>query len=229
VTERNERTRRSLALGVAAAVAARVFGRRRRPAGVESPPRSGRWQTAYGWLLAGAAPTYCGCVRWRRFTPLYAAGAIRHAFLLGFATLMIMAMAYRTVPVFSGRPLRWPAAGVPASFALVASAAVLRVLPVAFTTAPSKLDFKLMTAGGFLLFFGLAVFAAEIASSMFGWFAAAPAAASPAEVDEVRMPSGGRTRRSYARRAAAARLPHPPRHDRRRCAPAQPACVAGAA
>jgi metal-sulfur cluster biosynthetic enzyme len=171
---------------------------------VEAPPAYlPMVRTAYAWLLAGVALD----VYWRLreldggFTPLYAAGAIRHAFLLGFATLMIMAMAYRTVPVFSGRPLRWPAAGVQASFALVAAAGVLRVFPVALTTVPSKLDFKLMTAGGFLLFFGLAVFAAEIASSMYGWFAAAEAPAQPEAVpppappppaeEGVGVPSGG--------------------------------------
>jgi metal-sulfur cluster biosynthetic enzyme len=198
----------ALALGVVGAVAAlRVFeGPAPDVPHAETPPAYGAMvRAAYAWLIAGAALD----VYWRLremdggFTPMYAAGAIRHAFLLGFATLMMMAMAYRTVPVFSGRELRWPSL-VPASFGLVATAAVLRVFPAAFATAPSKLDFKLMTAGGFLLFFGLAVFAAEMVSSMFGRRIAAAAAAAPAVGEpvaappppaerEARVPTGGPT------------------------------------
>ncbi len=182
----------TLALGVAAAtVALRIF---ESPAS-EAPPVEGppayrpMVQTAYVWLLIGVALD----VYWRLreldggFTPFYAAGAIRHAFLLGFATLMIMAMAYRTVPVFSGRRLRWPA-GVPASYFMVLGAGVLRVFPAAFAVTPSKLDFKLLTAGGVLLFFGLGTFFVELATSMFARFAApaepvaVPAAPSRTEV-----------------------------------------------
>jgi|GEM_PF-132930 len=176
----------TLALGVAAAaVALRVFESpvAEAPPGEAPPAYRTVVQAAYAWLLAGVSLD----VYWRLreldggFTPFYAAGAIRHAFLLGFATLMIMAMAYRTVPVFSGRALRWPA-GVPASYLTVMAAGVLRVFPVAFTLAPSKLDFKLLTAGGVLLFFGLGAFFVELATSMFARFAA-PAAplAAPAE------------------------------------------------
>ncbi len=190
----------TLAVGVAAAAAAlRVFESPTSDAPtVEAPPAyRSMVQTAYAWLLIGAALD----VYWRLreldggFTPFYAAGAIRHAFLLGFATLMIMAMAYRTVPVFSGRALRWPA-GVPASYLMVAAAGVLRVFPVAFTPAPSKLDFKLLTAGGVLLFFGLGTFFVELTTSMFARFAAAAegaaGAATPAPLDQrTRAPEGG--------------------------------------
>lgn len=184
----------TLALGVvAAAVALRVFESPVAAAPpVEAPPAYRTVvQAAYAWLLAGVSLD----VYWRLreldggFTPFYAAGAIRHAFLLGFATLMIMAMAYRTVPVFSGRALRWPA-GVPASYLLVVAAGVLRVFPVAFTLAPSKLDFKLLTAGGVLLFFGLGAFSVELATSMFARFAA-PAAPLAAPV-EATLPGTAR-------------------------------------
>ena len=195
----------TLAIGVVAAVVAlRVF---ESPAPesvpVESPPAyRSVVQAAYVWLLIGVALD----VYWRLremdggFTPFYAAGAIRHSFLLGFATLMIMAMAYRTVPVFSGRAVRWPAA-VPASYLMVIGAGVLRVFPVALTPVPSKLDFKLLTAGGVLLFFGFGAFLVELATSMFARFAApapaetamsAAAAPAPAPANRgARTPTAG--------------------------------------
>lgn len=166
----------TLALGVAAAtIALRVFEAAATEPMAAGAPKTSRTvvQAAYAWLLAGISLD----VYWRLreleggFTPFYAAGAIRHAFLLGFATLMIMAIAYRTVPVFSGRAVRWPSA-VAASYAMVIAASALRVFPVAFTPAPSKLDFKLLTAGGVLLFFGLGIFFVELATSMFARFAA---------------------------------------------------------
>ncbi|HXF50146.1 MAG TPA: iron-sulfur cluster assembly protein [Dehalococcoidia bacterium] len=182
----NDATTFVIAAAVATAVLAlRIF--EPSPEGATAPPSPPGFgaaaRVAYVWLLIGVALD----VYWRLremeggFTPFYAAGAIRHATLLGFATLMIMAIGYRTVPVFSGRELRWPAAIVP-SFVLAGAGVVLRVAPVAFTTAPTDLDFKLMIAGGFLLFAALAVFSAELASSMFAWpvRAASTAAAAPA-------------------------------------------------
>jgi metal-sulfur cluster biosynthetic enzyme len=52
---------------------------------------------------------------------------------------------------------------------MVGAAAVLRTVPVAFTTAPTDLDYKLMVAGGVLLFGGLGVFSVQVCASMFGW------------------------------------------------------------
>ncbi len=202
----------ALALAVVAAVVAlRVF----EPADGEAPPVEAppayrpMVQVAYAWLLVGVSLD----VYWRLreldggYTPMYAAGAIRHAFLLGFATLMIMAMAYRVVPVFSGRALRWPGL-VPASFGLVGAAAVLRVAPVALTLAPSPLDFKLLTAAGVLLFFGLAVFAAELATAMYARFAAP--AAVVVEPVEAAAPEAGAAEETPAPVGAA---PEPARGD----------------
>jgi uncharacterized protein involved in response to NO len=207
-----------LAIGVAAAaVALRVFESPApdRPE-VGSPPAFRQMvQTAYAWLLVGVALD----VYWRLreleggFTPFYAAGAIRHAFLLGFATMMIMAMAYRTAPVFSGRALRWPAA-VPASFLMVALAAVLRVMPVALTPVPSKLDFKLLTAGGVLLFLGLAIFLVELMSCMFARFAGNAIGVVPVE-RAAPAPVSSTVRFGQMRRAEE--IAHP------KAAPARPA------
>ena len=216
----------ALALGVAGAVIALRVWESPSPKAppVEAPPAYlAMVRTAYAWLLTGVALD----VYWRLreldggFTPFYAAGAIRHAFLLGFATLMIMAMAYRTVPVFAGRPLRWPS-GVPISFALVASAAALRVLPVALTAAPSKLDFKLVTVGGFVLFAGVAVFAVEIMQAMFGKraSAAAPlgdaaAATTPPQPvgHEELVPHGGLNAADVQPAARSLRVAGPIRRD----------------
>lgn len=179
---------------VAAVLALRIF--EPSPEGATAPPAppgfAAAARAAYVWLLAGVALD----VYWRLreieggFTPFYAAGAVRHAALLGFATTMVMAVGYRTVPVFSGRELRWPAAIVP-SFVLAGAGAVLRVAPVAFTTAPADLDFKLMIAGGFLLFAGLSVFSAELASSMFAWPVRAAAATSETATSSAERPESG--------------------------------------
>jgi metal-sulfur cluster biosynthetic enzyme len=187
----------ALAAGIIAAIIAlRVFESSSGEGGPgETPPAfAAMVRTAYVWLVAAVALDLYWQLREidGGFTGTYSAGAIRHAVLLGFATLMLMAMAYRTIPVFSGRALRWPRA-VPVSFGLVAGAAVLRVFPVAFTTVPDRLDFKLITAGGFLLFGGLSVFAAEICASMFNigrpTAAAADAAVVPEHVRDVAPPA----------------------------------------
>ncbi len=189
----------ALAMGVCAAVVAlRVFEAPDPNAPVAPAPSGFGFavRAAYVWLLIGVALD----VYWRLreleggFTPYYAGGAVRHAFLLGFATLMIMAIAYRTLPVFSGRDLPWPQLVVP-SFLLVVAGAALRVFPVAFTAALADLDYKLMVTAGFLTFFGLAIFGAQAASVMYGWWTrvAAPALApepAAAEPEERPRPQG---------------------------------------
>jgi metal-sulfur cluster biosynthetic enzyme len=163
--------------GAAAAILAAVWALRvfESPTTYEESPQappsfSIAVRVAFAWLIGAVALDSYWQLREidGGVTPMYAAGAIRHAYLLGFGTMMMMAMGYRTVPVFSGRALPWRA-GVSASFAMVGTAAVLRVLPVAFALAPSDLDFKLMAAGGVLLFAGVAIFAWELGASMFGW------------------------------------------------------------
>lgn len=194
-TSLNDATTVLIAGAVVVAVAAlRVF--ESSPEGTTSPPAPPGFgaavRAAYVFLLAGVALD----VYWRLremeggFTPFYATGAVRHAILAGFATVLIMAVAYRTVPVFSGRDLRWPAAVVP-SFALAGAGAVLRIAPVALTTAPADLDFKLVTAGGFLLFAGLGIFATQLASSMFGWWCKTPAPAPSAVSPHPAAPAPG--------------------------------------
>lgn len=168
---------RASAFGAIAAIAGIVLALRV----FEAPAEDGERPPAYAgfaaavriafvWLGAGLALDAYWQLRELDggFTPLYAAGAIRHAYVLGFATLMMMAVSYRTVPVFSGRDPRWPGA-IPLSFGLVVAATMLRVAPVAFQIQPSDLDFKLMVAGGVLLSAGFSIWAAELVTSMFAF------------------------------------------------------------
>lgn len=174
---------------IAAVVALRIFEEpaSRAPSPMAPPAFSLAIHAAFAWLIA--AVLLDGYWQLREIDggamPMYAAGAVRHSYLLGFATLMIMAMAYRTVPVFSGRPLPAPSL-VPASFALVTAAALLRIAPVAFTVAPTDIDYKLMVAGGVLLFSGMSIFAVEIAVPMFGMRLPARAPVPAAEAEPAR-------------------------------------------
>lgn len=135
-------------------------------------------RTAYAWLLIAVALDAYWQLRELDggFTPYYAAGAVRHAYMAGFATSMFLPMAYRTVPVFSGRALPWPRL-IGASFAAVLAGVALRIAPVALTTTPVALDFKLMAAGGVLLLVGLSILGAQVFVSA---YMRAPAAAEEA-------------------------------------------------
>jgi uncharacterized protein involved in response to NO len=181
------------AFGFAGATVAAVVGLR-----VFEPPASDETNSmtppafftavrvAFAWLVAAVMLDAYWQLRAIDGTPapMYPAGAVRHAYLLGFATLMILAMASRIVPVFSGRPLPWRSL-VPVVFAMVGAAAVLRVFPVAFALSPTGVDFNLMIAGGVLLFVGVSLFTAQIFVSMFGRPSAATDVA-PAHVPEER-------------------------------------------
>jgi len=144
-------------------------------------------RAAYAWLIVAVALDAYWQLREidGGFTPMYAGGAVRHAYMVGFATSMLLPMAYRTVPVFSGRALPWPRL-ISASFLAVLAGAALRIAPVALTANPVALDFKLMAAGGTLLLAGLAIFGAQVFVSAYAGAKAAPAnvpAPEPASAD----------------------------------------------
>lgn len=173
---------------LAAVVGLRVFEppMRDEPSSMTPPAFFAAVRVAFAWLVAAVLLDAYWQLRAvdGTPTPMYSAGAIRHAYLLGFATLMIMAMASRILPVFSGRPLPWRSL-VPVAFALVGAAAVLRVFPVAFVLSPTGVDFNLMIAGGVLLFAGVSLFSAQLFVSMFGRSSAATDSA-PARLPEER-------------------------------------------
>ena len=96
------------------------------------------------------------------------------------------------------------------------------MLPVALTAAPSKLDFKLVTAGGFVRFAGVAVFAVEIMQAMFGKRAsaaaplvdaAAPTAPPPPVGHEELVPHGGLNAADVQPAARPLRVAGPIRRD----------------
>ncbi len=162
------------------------------PEGASTPLFATIVRTAYAWLLIAVAlelywqlREFDGAV-----TPYYAAGALRHTVVAGFATLMIAAMAYRTIPVFSGRALAWPRA-VPAVFGFLLAGAALRVFPVAFAPVPTRIDYYLLSFGGASLFLGLGILFAQLGSAMYGWgvrptaVSATPEPASAAETPAV--------------------------------------------
>lgn len=139
------------------------------PQGASVPLFATMVRTAYAWLMIGVALE----VYWQfreidgAVIPYYASGALRHAVVAGFATMMVAAMAYRTIPVFSGRALAWPRA-VPAVYGFLLGGAVLRVFPVAFVTAPTRGDYYLISVAGASLFAGLSIFFLQLRTAMFG-------------------------------------------------------------
>ncbi len=92
---------------------------------------------AFGWLAAWAV-LELGAVVLSRATSLPAqnlwwADAARHAFTIGFLTLLIVGMSFRILPVFSGKTL-WSPRLAHATYALLVAGAGMRLLqyPAAF-------------------------------------------------------------------------------------------------
>lgn len=78
-------------------------------------------RAAFVWLLVGA-----GLAAWGSFAPGPAASAARHAWAVGFVSQMVVGVALRILPVFSGRLLAWRWVA-PALLLLLNGAAALRV------------------------------------------------------------------------------------------------------
>ena len=97
--------------------------------------------------------------------------AARHAFALGFVTLMIFGVGARAIPAFLGRPLRSPVLQL-AAIALTNAGVALRVLPQALG-ASDPVSAGLVGLSGALAYAGLLAFALNIARTL----AARPVAA----------------------------------------------------
>ncbi|MGE0600511.1 MAG: NnrS family protein [Dehalococcoidia bacterium] len=158
------------------------------PEGARTPHFGPMVRVAFLWLVAGAALESYWLIRELRGSviPYYAAGALRHTILAGVAITMLVAMSYRTIPVFTGRALRWPRA-VPVVFALVTAGAAFRVAPVAFGQVPSRLDYYFLGTGGVLLFAALTIVALQLSSVMLGWWQA-PVGPGETEAPESSVP-----------------------------------------
>ena len=93
-------------------------------------------------------------------------GAARHAFALGFVTLMIVGMASRVIPVFAGKPL-WKAWLVDLAAALIGGSVLLRVpIEVLAPYGSSVTTDALLAATGPLALAGLIIFALNFSVTM---------------------------------------------------------------
>lgn len=90
---------------------------------------------------------------------LYQEGAVRHVFLLGFMTPLMIAMAHIVLARFGTGRLHWGGA-LTAGFVLVIVAWPLRVLPVLTVDAPSEAGQLMLISAGVLVMAGLVLAAA---------------------------------------------------------------------
>lgn len=93
---------------------------------------------------------------------LYQEGAVRHVFLLGFMTPLMLAMAHIVLARFGTGRLQW-AGALTTGFVLVTVAWPLRVLPVLTVDSPSEPGQLLLIAAGVLVMAGLVLAAATAA------------------------------------------------------------------
>ena len=87
---------------------------------------------AFGWLALWGVLQGLAAVVLARPTPLPAqnlwwADAARHAFTIGFLTLLIVGMSFRILPVFSGKPL-WSPRLAYVTYGLLILGAAMRLL-----------------------------------------------------------------------------------------------------
>lgn len=148
---------------------------------------------AYGWLLIGLAIQVIGTARAAILGTVIlwgTLGAARHAFALGFVTLMIVGMASRVIPVFAGKPL-WKAWLVDLAAGLLVASVALRVPLEALTPYGTSLPTDiLLTLSGPLALAGLLVFTVNFALTMMRRDRPAVAAAAPATPAPARPLAG---------------------------------------
>ncbi|HIL11732.1 MAG TPA: hypothetical protein EYG11_23845 [Candidatus Latescibacteria bacterium] len=126
---------------------------------------------AYIWLLAaGLCEIYSAVALLSGAFIAFDASVLRHMYLGGFGTLLLLGMAPRMVPGFLGiRHLAYPRL-VALSFYLGGSAMLFRVLPYLLSFAPTALPSRLAThlfgLSGVLGFLAVAVLAVNLWTSM---------------------------------------------------------------
>jgi hypothetical protein len=146
--------------GLYAAGALHVAARLRAWTGGSADDRSTKFiRASYVWLavaclMAVAEPLYARALD-LRFSHAYH-GAVRHAFTVGFLSLMIVGVSSKVVPILQGvDPKTLPALTV--SFLLINAGNALRVLSQVLTELAPGPAFPAMVAGGMLAGFGLAL------------------------------------------------------------------------
>lgn len=140
-------------------------------------------RTAFLWALAGAALLAIYDVR----TMLTGAGATylevsaaRHAFALGFVTLMIFGVAARALPAFLARRLWSPRLQL-ATIVLVNLGVALRVAPQA-VTADGAVGNGIVGLSGALAYAALVAFAINVVRTLRGPALPPPARSTPAPI-----------------------------------------------
>jgi uncharacterized protein involved in response to NO len=93
-----------------------------------------------------------------------ATSAARHAFALGFVTLMIFGVGARAIPAFLDRPLRSPALQL-AAIVLTNAAVALRAVPQALGGSDAATS-ALIGLSGVLAYAGLVAFVASVARTL---------------------------------------------------------------
>lgn len=122
-------------------------------------------RTAFGWAAAGALILLAASVGALRDDYLVVSAA-RHAFALGFVTLMIIGVAARAVPTFLDRPLGSRRL-IQAAVLLANAATALRVLPQAIT-APSGPANAIVGLSGLVAYAAMLAFALSLVRTFRG-------------------------------------------------------------
>ena len=94
----------------------------------------------------------------------FVASAARHAFALGFVTLMVYGVAARAIPAFLGRAIRSPRLQL-AAIVLTEAGVALRVVPQALGGI-DRVSNALVGASGILAYAGLVAFAASLVRTL---------------------------------------------------------------
>lgn len=119
-------------------------------------------RTAFAWGLAGSLGYAAASIADASgiAVPRTLVDAYRHAWTLGWVTLLIVGVGYRIIPIFFGREIAWPG-GVPIIYGCLVSAAAVRVgadvLSVWFPGA-----YPWASLSGLLAIIGILFFANEI-------------------------------------------------------------------
>lgn len=115
---------------------------------------------AVGWLgtagyAAAAVADVLGIAVPRTLTDAY-----RHAWTIGWITMLVIGVGYRLVPIFFGKPITMPRA-IPAIFASILGGVLIRIASDILSTKFPE-AYAWVNVSGALILFGMMIFAVEI-------------------------------------------------------------------